>query len=197
MLGGGTSSETDLYIYDFFLHHQDFSSYILVEWDTYCNCSIDEHYGEAMKKYKTFSPYTFTNEYNGPGTEVIDVTGLDVEKSHERFVRRWSWYRSFFASLNEPTEQKQLLPYLGGMYPTSGLYYKNEVLRDMVSLILENPRLYDNIQNEMRLGTLVQQAGYKLNEFGGYDNQFFQQSHYLNQIKSGVKGYYHPIKTIL
>ena len=64
-------------------------------------------------------------------------------------------------------------------------------------LVLENPRLYDNIQNEMRLGTLLQQAGYRLESYGANTNQFCEGSHYRSEIKNNVKGYYHPIKVIL
>jgi len=122
---------------------------------------------------------------------------LDVDNSHERYVRRWSWYRYFFSKLNEPTKQNVLVPYLGGTYPTSLLYYTNKVLRDIIQLVLDNPRLYDNIQNEMRIGTLLQKAGYKLNEYGGNTNQFFEQPTYMEDISNNVKGYYHPIKKIL
>lgn len=198
ILKNGTSSESDLYLYDFFLHHQGYESYFVIEWDTYCNASIGEVYGEAMKRYDTFSAYTFTNEFYGPGTTVLkDINGLNINNSHDRYVRRWSWYRYFFLNLNEPTEQNTLLPYLGGTYPTSLLYYKHRVLRDIVELILNNPRLYDNIQNEMRLGTILQQAGYKLNEYGADTNQFIEQENYRIDIENNIKGYYHPIKDII
>ena len=198
LVNNTTSSESDLYIYDFFLHHQDYESYFVVEWDTYCNASILEVYGDVFEKYDTFSAYTFTNEFNGPGTGIIEnIDNLNIDDSHERYVKRWSWYRYFFQKLNEPTEQNKLLPYLGGTYPTSLLYYKNKVLRDVLELILSNPRLYDNIQNEMRLGTVLQQAGYKLNEYGGNTNQFVEQKHYRMDIQNNIKGYYHPIKDII
>ena len=198
LVNNTTSSESDLCIYDFFLHHQDYESYFVVEWDTYCNASILEVYGDVFEKYDTFSAYTFTNEFNGPGTGIIkNIDNLNIDDSHERYVKRWSWYRYFFQKLNEPTEQNKLLPYLGGTYPTSLLYYKNKVLRDVLELILSNPRLYDNIQNEMRLGTVLQQAGYKLNEYGGNTNQFVEQKHYRIDIQNNIKGYYHPIKDII
>ena len=198
ILKNGTSSESDLYLYDFFLHHQDYDSYFIIEWDTYCNASIEEVYGTAFEKYDTFSAYTFTNEFYGPGTgALMDITNLDVDNSHERYVRRWSWYRYFFSKLNEPTKQNVLVPYLGGTYPTSLLYYTNKALHDIIQLVLDNPRLYDNIQNEMRLGILLQKAGYKLNEYGGESNQFFEQPTYMENISNNVKGYYHPIKKIL
>jgi len=198
LLNNTTSSESDLCIYDFFLHYQDYESYFVIEWDTYCNASIQEVYGDVLEKYDTFSAYTFTNEFHGPGTGILTNTdGLNIDNSHERYVKRWSWYRYFFSSLNEPTEQSKLLPYLGGTYPTSLLYYKNNVLKDALELILSNPRLYDNIQNEMRLGTILQQAGYKLNEYGGNTNQFNEQEHYRIDIENNVKGYYHPIKDII
>jgi hypothetical protein len=239
ILSGGksTSTESDLYIYDFFLHHQDFDSYFVIEWDTYCNASIEECYGEAMKKYDTFSANIFTNEKpegnsasdfescvicdnytNVPvGTSVqgrtnyidgighfcpkcyneVDKTKYIQVKRKRSYVKEWSWYKYLFSKLNEPTEQQKLLPYLGGTYPTSLLYYKHKVLHDIVGLLLENPRLYDNIQNEMRLGTLIQQAGYRLEIYGYETNQFREQPHYHHYIKNNIKGYYHPIKEIL
>jgi len=200
ILNGGksTSSESDLYIYDFFLHNQDFDSYFIVEWDTYCNASIEECYGDAIKKYDTFCSQMLTNEFYGPGTGIIsDTSDLDIEKSEYRYVKRGSWYRYFFSKLNEPTEQKVLLPFLGSLSTTSLLHIKKHVLYDIVKLILENPRLYDNIQNEMRLGTLIQQAGYKLTEFGGHTNHFCALSHFEQDIKNNVKGCYHPIKDII
>lgn len=237
ILNKGTSSESDLYLYDFFLHHQDYESYFVVEWDTYCNCSINEVYGEAMEKYNTFSAHIFTNEItevakntrfescvicenvtdietntnvhtrnnyiDGVGQfckncySKVDKTKYIEVKPKRTYFKEWSWYKYFFSKLNEPTEQKQLLPYLGGTYPTSLLYYKNEVLHNMVKLVLENPRLYDNIQNEMRLGTLLQQAGYRLESYGANTNQFCEGLHYRSEIKNNVKGYYHPIKDIL
>jgi hypothetical protein len=237
ILKNGTSSESDLCLYDFFLYHQDYDSYFVIEWDTYCNASIHEVYGEVMKQYNTFSANIFTNEISEVsknekfdlcvvcesvtdteiGTNVhirnnyIDGVGqfckhcydkvdrskyIEVKPKRTHF-KEWSWYKYFFSKLNEPTEQKQLLPYLGGTYPTSLLYYTNEVLHNMVKLVLENPRLYDNIQNEMRLGTLLQYAGYRLESYGANTNQFCEGSHYRSEIKNNVKGYYHPIKVIL
>ena len=167
ILNTGTSSESDLLIYDFFLYHQDFSSYFVFEWDTYCNCSIKDYFKDGMEM-DTFSAQTFPNET----------------------VKNWSWYGFL-------SDSQKMMPNIGGTYPTSGLYYKRHVLTGMLDLLLNNPRVYDNIQNEMRLGTLIQQAGYKLKECGGDTIQFYEMTHYRPNIKSGVKGYYHPIKTIL
>lgn len=186
ILQTGNSSESDLYIYDFFIHNQDYKSYIVIEWDTYCNASIEDCYGEAMDKYDTFSALSFTNIPDHP----------DTVHTQKRYVTEWSWYH-YFQLLKSPAEQKKLMPYLGGTYPTSLLFYKHHVLHNMVSYLLSDPRLYDNIQNEMRLGTLIQQAGYKIVEYGQHTNQFFEQPHYQTDIANNIKGYYHPIKTIL
>lgn len=198
LLNSGTSSESDLYLYDFFLHYQDYDSYFFVEWDTYCNCSIEEIYGEAMIKYDTFCSQMMTNQFYGPGTNpFIDTTGLDIEKSDQRYIKRGSWYRYFFSKLNEPTEQKALVPYLGSSSTTSLQYFKRNVVYDIVNLVLNNPRLYDNIQNEMRLGTLIQQAGYNLSEYGSHTNHFKEEDHYRKEIADNIKGYYHSIKDII
>ena len=71
----------------------------------------------------------------------------DAENAKRKmYVKEWSWYRYFFSRLNEPTEQKVLVPYLGGTYPTSCLYYKRETLSKMVDLLTANPKMYNNIQ---------------------------------------------------
>lgn len=179
--GKSTSSESDLCIYDFFLHYQDFKHYFVIEWDTYCNCSLKEYYGEQINKCDTFSAFTFNNKPDA------------INAIRKMNVKEWSWY-NYFEALKNPEDKAKLNPYLGGTYPTSLLYYRQKTLHDMVDLILRNPRLYDNIQNEMRLGTLLQQAGYVLTEFGGDKNQFFEQPNYKLDISNGIKGYYHPIK---
>lgn len=179
------SAQSDLIIYDFYLHHQDFNSYFVVEWDTYCNCSVDECYGEAFEKYDTFSGRIFTNK--------LDVSDAD----EKRYVKEWSWYRMYYTATRTREQEEKIGPYLGATYPTSLLYYKRKTLYDIVSLLLSNPRLYDNLQNEMRLGTLLQQSGYELNEYKRHTNQFCEQPHYRDEIKRGIKGYYHAIKDIL
>lgn len=182
--GKSTSSESDLCVYDCFLYNQSYKHYFIIEWDTYCNCSLEEYCGEHIKTLDTFSALTFTNIPDLP----------DAQRKMN--VKEWSWYY-YFEMLKTPQEKEILLPFLGGTYPTSMLYYTHRALYDMVDLVLQNPRLYDNIQNEMRLGTLLQQSGYKLTEFGSDKNQFFEQETYRENIKNKVKGYYHPIKDIL
>lgn len=196
--GTSTSSESDLYIYNFFLHNQDYAGYFLYEWDTYCNDSIMNVYRDAFNKYDFFCSQMLTNEFYGPGTGYIENTeGLDIEKSDSRYVKRGSWYRYFFSKLNEPTAQKQLLRHLGSASTTSLMYFKHKVLHDITELVLRNPRLYDNIQNEMRLGTLIQQAGHTLHEYGSHTNHFKEEPHYVPEIMAGVKGCYHSIKRII
>lgn len=198
ILNSGTSSESDLYLYHFFLHHQDYDAYFLVEWDTYCNCSIFEYYNEAMNKYDHFCSQMMTNEFYGPGTGIEqNQDKLDINLSDSRYIRRGSWYRYFFKHLNEPTRQKKLLPYLGSASTTSLQFFKKDVVNKITNLVLEDPRLYDNIQNEMRLGTLIQCAGYQLNEFGSDKNHFKEEDNYKPNIYNNIKGYYHPIKYII
>lgn len=165
--GKSTSTESDLILYDFYIQNQNYKSYFLFEWDTYCNCSIEEFYGDKLT-LDNFCSLHF-NDTN---------------------VHEWSWY-------NTLTSAHKRLPKLGGIYPTSGVYLKREVLHKMVEILINNPSLYDNMQNEIRLGTLVQQAGYKINQLGNDFIDFYEHQEYLNNIKNGIKGYYHPIKEII
>jgi len=67
----------------------------------------------------------------------------------------------------------------------------------MVNLMINNPRQYDNMFSELRLGTLLQQSGYTLNK------PFLNSESYINwnidfiTFDPSKFGYYHPIKTIV
>jgi predicted small secreted protein len=164
--GKSTSSESDLQLYEFYINHQDYDSYFLIEWDTYCNCSIKEYYNEKLN-LDNFCSYSF-----------------NYKNSYQ-----WSWYNLL------STEQKKLK--IGGMYPTSCLYFKNHILYEMVNILMNNISLYNNMQNETRLGTLLQEAGYDIKEFSGDTIHFYDHPEYKEKIKNKIKGYYHPIKEIL
>ena len=70
-------------------------------------------------------------------------------------LKNWIWY-------NELSDFQKLIPDIGGMGPTSGLFFTKSVLSSMVDLVINNPRQYDNMFSELRLGTLLQQSGYTL-----------------------------------
>ena len=58
------------------------------------------------------------------------------------------------------------------MTPTSGILFTRSVLSSMVTLIINNPRQYDNMFSELRLGTLLQQSEYKkirADRYASYD----------------------------
>ena len=66
-----------------------------------------------------------------------------------------------------------------------------------IDLVINNPRQYDNMFSELRLGTLLQQSGYILTK------PFFNSESYINWNIDSITfdplkpGYYHPIKTIV
>ena len=70
--------------------------------------------------------------------------------------------------------------------------FNNKLLSLMVNKILSNPRRYDNMFSELRLGTLVQQVGYSLNEIS--DEKISCVEYNINIDK---KGYYHPVRKII
>jgi hypothetical protein len=41
-------SEADLLIYDFYLNYPNLPTYLVIEWDTYCNCSLESFYNNAL-----------------------------------------------------------------------------------------------------------------------------------------------------
>ena len=80
-----TKTESDLCIYDFFLHYQDYDSYFIIEWDTYCNCSIEEIYGEAINSHDMFCSQMFTNQF--PRT--ISTVSLSLVTLRNGFLLVW------------------------------------------------------------------------------------------------------------
>ena len=160
-------SEADLLIYDFYLNYPNLPVYFVVEWDTYCNCSLENFYGNALNM-NNFSHIIHKKES----------------------LKTWNWYKKL-------TKNQKLIPNIGGMTPTSGLFFTKSVLSSMVDLMINNPRQYDNMFSELRLGTLLQQSGYTLNK------PFLNSESYINWNIDSITfdpskpGYYHPIKTIV
>lgn len=160
-------SEADLLIYDFYLNYPNLPTYFVIEWDTYCNCSLERFYGNALTM-TNFSHMTYPSET----------------------LNDWYWY-----TLLSPSQK--LIPNIGGIGPTSGLFFTKSVLSSIVNLMINNPRQYDNMFSEMRLGTLLQQSGHTLNK------PFNTSESYINWKYDNITfnplnlGYYHPIKTII
>ena len=80
---------------------------------------------------------------------------------------------------------------MAGLGPTSCLLFNNQVLSAMVNRVTSEPRKYDNMFSELRLGTLVQQSGFKLNQV---DGDTVSWSKNLINFDKNKRGYYHPIK---
>jgi hypothetical protein len=105
-------------------------------------------------------------------------------------LNNWYWYTQL-------SDSQKLIPNIGGMTPTSGILFTRSVLSSMVTLIINNPRQYDNMFSELRLGTLLQQSGYTLNK------PFLNSESYINWNIDSITfdpskpRYYHPIKTIV
>lgn len=156
--------EADILIYDFYRFYPNLPVYFIIEWDTYCNCSLEEFYGDKLY-LSNFGHLTVTSE--------------NLEK--------WYWY----TQLNE--EQKKM-DKIGGLGPTSCLLFNNKVLSSMTNKVISDPRQYDNMFSEMRLGTLVQQSGYTLNQINS-DTVNWKDS--LITFDENIKAYYHPFKKIL
>jgi len=160
-------TEADLLIYDFYLKYPNLPTYLVMEWDTYCNCSLEDFYGNSLN---------MSNFSHG----IADKENLET----------WYWYTQL-------SDSQKLIPNIGGIGPKSGLYFTNNVLSSIVNLMIKNPRQYDNMFSELRLGTLLQQSGYTLNK------PFLNSESYINWNIDYITfdplkpGYYHPIKTIV
>lgn len=161
-------TQADLLMYDF-IYHNDLphDKYLIIEWDTYCNCSIEEFYGEALDKE------TFGHTVHNP-----------VEED-------WNWYRDL------TQEQKDSLPFFGGYTPTSGLLISKTILTKINQLILGSPRKYDNMFSELRLGSLIRIAGYSLDTPFENSENFMNWNDGKIIFDKTKNGYYHPVKTVI
>jgi len=144
--------EVDILIYDFFIHYPRLPIYFVLEWDTYCNCSLEEFYGNNLK-LSNFANRIVTNEK------------LDD----------WVWYQHL------SNDQKKINN-IGGMYPTTCMMFSNKLLTSMVNNVRLTPRIYDNMFSELRLGTLVQHSGYTLNEICDENISYSEYEGDLNKI---------------
>ena len=160
-------SEADLLIYDFYLNYPNLPVYFIIEWDTYCNCSLENFYGNSLNM----------NHFS----HIIHK---------EESLKDWIWYKKL-------TKNQKLISNRGGITPTSGMLFTKSVLSSMVNLMINNPKQYNNMFSELRLGTLLQQSGYILTK------PFFNSESYINWNIDSITfdplkpGYYHPIKTIV
>jgi hypothetical protein len=161
-------TQADLLIYDF-AHHNEliYDRYLLLEWDTWCNCSIEEFYGDSLKKE------TFGHTMHYPSED------------------KWVWYEM----LTE--EQKNKFLIFGGYTPTSGLLFSKDLLIKMNEHIIKYPRRYDDVFSELRLGSIIKSLkGYLDTPFHDAHTYMNWKSD-LILFDKNKKGYYHPIKTIV
>jgi hypothetical protein len=153
--------EADILIYDFYRSNPKLPVYFVLEWDTYCNCSLEDYYGDKL----------YLNNF---GHAVRINEGL----------LDWYWY-------NQLNDEQKTMENLAGLGPTSCLMFNNQVLSAMVNRITSNPRKYDNMFSEVRLGTLVQQSGFQLNQI---DKESVSWREDIINFDKNQFGYYHPVK---
>lgn len=153
--------EADILIYDFYRSNPKLPVYFVLEWDTFCNCSLEEYYSDKL----------YLNNF-GHSVRTDDV------------FLNWYWYEQL-------TSEQKTMSNMAGLGPTSCLLFNNQVLSAMVNRVTSEPRKYDNMFSELRLGTLVQQSGFKLNQV---DGDTVSWSKNLINFDKNKRGYYHPIK---
>jgi hypothetical protein len=161
-------TEADLFIYDFVDKNDfDYDKYLIIEWDTYCNCSIEEFYKDALQK--NFFCHNI----------------IEPEE-----VKEWYWYKRLY------NYQKQI-PLLCGVYPTSGLLVSKQKIKQIIEILKNNPRQYDNLNSEMRLGCLLKQTLEHLDiAFDGCENFITYHGEGV-KFNKNTNGYFHPIKHII
>lgn len=161
-------TQADLLIYDFVLHNDlPHDKYLIIEWDTYCNCSIEDFFGDALNKE------SFGNIVHDPIQE------------------NWNWYNCL------TDEQKSNISVFGGYTPTTGLLFSKELILKINQHLISNLRKYDNIFSELRLGSLVKIVGGSLDVPFNESYKFMNWNSDKIIFDKTKNGYYHPVKTIV
>lgn len=155
--------EADILIYDFFRNYPKFPVYFVLEWDTYCNCSLEEFYGDRL-----------------------NLSNFGHSVRIDKKLKDWYWYKQL-------TDEQKTMNEIAGIGPTSCLLFSNKLLSLMVNKITNDPRRYDNMFSELRLGTLIKQSGYTLHQI---DNENVNWNESFINFDKNIKGYYHPVKKI-
>jgi hypothetical protein len=103
-------------------------------------------------------------------------------------IKDWSWY--YFLN-----DQQRNIPNLGGIGPVL-IVFSNKALNDITNLATKNPRYYDNMFSELRMGTLASHCGYVPKQFMTNDT-FVSWKYEFIKFDANVRGWYHPIKTLV
>jgi len=164
---GYVTPRPDLLILDFIDKnpHLNYEKYLIIEWDTYFNSSIQDFYGESLNKDFFCSGFS---------------TGEDV--------KNWYWYNFF-------EEKGKAVQNLSAIHPVCGLLLSSKLLKNMLGLAKANIGRYNDLTEEAFLGTLIKSCGKNFtlpfNSIGKYIHHKFNDSYNENINQSGI---YHPVK---
>lgn len=162
-------------------------------WDCWSEADILIY--DCYLTYPNYSHYIITewDAYCNCSAEVFygdllysDVLSHGVVTSDN--IRDWCWYDYL-------TDEQKKLPNLGGIGPVLFLF-SNRVLKSITDKMLKNPRVYDNMFSELRIGTLIQQCDYKLKKFSD-DDKFVSWKYEYIRFDPNIPGWYHPIKSLV
>ena len=147
--------------------HLDHEKYLVFEWDTLFNTSVQNFYEGALN-FDFFCSHFFV--------------GSDLES--------WWWYQFF-------TDNQKAMPQLAGLTPTSGLLFSKNLLIQMLAELKNNVATYDNFDAETRLASLVKACGQEFLLPFNNVSKFIHPplgSHFNHKLEEAI---YHPVKNPL
>jgi len=156
----------DSLILDFIDKNQNLNhdKYLIIEWDTLCNTSVENFYGDSLN----FD--FFCNNF---------FIGNDIEN--------WWWYQFF-------TDAQKQMQQIAAFIPISGCLFSKDVLLQMLAELKNNIVIYDNFNAETRLASLVKACNVQFLLPFNDINQYIhapQGSAFNHKLEAAI---YHPVK---
>jgi hypothetical protein len=166
-------TDMDVLLYDFAYTNPQYDRYFLMEWDIYCNTSIEEFYGDALN---------------------MDSFGSTIKLPETN--QGWCWFKHL-------TEKQKTLKVGGISGMGSTYYSKKVMDDILNLLLSDKDKTYWNMFCECRIGTLLLNAGYelKISSPNHWENFLVGPDYWIgkvgNSVKNSPKGYFHPIREFI
>ena len=137
---------SDMLVYGWFKAHQPTQErYFIFEYDTHCNCPVDEFYGAVLDK-----PAAASVILSPTSSEKMAPDYPVLQKDWEHF-KYWRYGCT-------PAEITAIEPHITGAAPGSGIMFQRETLVKILATLKDQPT-FTRMQNELRMGSIASYVG--------------------------------------
>jgi hypothetical protein len=162
-----TPYDLDCLVWDYVLFSgKKHDKIVLAEWDMRCTQNVRDFYGEVLNR---------------------PIVGSKVRKSPH--FGRWPWVRPGFISEDFLSRVGN---YASSVSPTCGIVMDWDLAEKNALTMMQNPRLFDNMHNELAIGTLSSINGSAPEHSGKIG--FIDYNRVV--VREEDVGIFHPVKTV-